>query len=107
LLVALYITFEAPFSGMSMNPARTFASALPGATWTALWIYFTAPVLGMFTAAALYKCFASTSQAGCAKMHHSLRHRCIFCGHPGAQPLHATLLPVCKDILRVTTHSKL
>ena len=29
-LVALYITLEAPISGMSMNPARTLASALPG-----------------------------------------------------------------------------
>src|SRR5918999_394676 len=29
-LVALYITVEAPFSGMSMNPARTFASAAAG-----------------------------------------------------------------------------
>jgi len=28
-LVATYITVEAPLSGMSMNPARTFASALP------------------------------------------------------------------------------
>jgi aquaporin Z len=36
LLVALYITFEAPLSGMSMNPARTFASALPSGIWTAL-----------------------------------------------------------------------
>src|SRR5438874_8793202 len=26
-LVATYITFEGPFSGMSMNPARTFSSA--------------------------------------------------------------------------------
>ena len=31
-LVALYITFEAPLSGMSMNPARTVASALPDNT---------------------------------------------------------------------------
>src|SRR5207247_6215460 len=28
-LVFLYITFEAPLSGMSMNPARTAASAVP------------------------------------------------------------------------------
>jgi aquaporin Z len=83
LLVAVYITFEAPLSGMSMNPARTFASALPGGIWTALWVYFTAPFLGMFTAAALYRRFASAPEAGCAKIHHSLRHRCIFCGHPG------------------------
>ena len=32
-LVALYITVEAPLSGMSMNPARTLASALPGSLW--------------------------------------------------------------------------
>ena len=36
-----YISLEAPLSGMSMNPARTFGSALPGHLWTALWIYFT------------------------------------------------------------------
>ena len=30
LLVALSIIFEEPFSGMSINPARTFTSVLPG-----------------------------------------------------------------------------
>jgi glycerol uptake facilitator-like aquaporin len=35
-LVATYITVEAPISGMSMNPARTFASAVAGNHWTAL-----------------------------------------------------------------------
>ena len=45
LLVATYITFEAPLSGMSMNPARTLASALPGGLWHALWIYFVGPVV--------------------------------------------------------------
>ena len=43
-LVAIFITFEAPFSGMSMNPARTFASAAVASLWVGLWIYFTAPV---------------------------------------------------------------
>jgi len=43
-LVATFITFEAPISGMSMNPARTFASALLAHYWHGLWIYFTAPV---------------------------------------------------------------
>jgi len=32
---------------MSINPARSFASALPGHIWTAFWIYLTAPVIGM------------------------------------------------------------
>ena len=47
LLVATFITFEAPLSGMSMNPARTVGSAFWAGDWTALWIYFTAPPLGM------------------------------------------------------------
>ena len=48
-LVALYIIFEAPLSGMSMNPARTVASALPAHVWTDAWIYFLAPPLGMLS----------------------------------------------------------
>ncbi|PZR77628.1 MAG: hypothetical protein DLM52_04105, partial [Chthoniobacterales bacterium] len=39
LLLLVYITFEAPFSGMSLNPARTIASALPARNWKAIWIY--------------------------------------------------------------------
>src|SRR5262252_3781627 len=54
VMVATYISLEAPYSGMSMNPARTFASALPAQLWTALWVYFTAPPLGMLVAAELY-----------------------------------------------------
>jgi aquaporin Z len=46
MLVATYITLEAPFSGMSMNPARTFGSAFPPMIWDGLWIYLTAPPLG-------------------------------------------------------------
>jgi aquaporin Z len=55
LLVAVYITFEAPLSGMSMNPARTIASALPGNIWTGWWIYFAAPIGGMVLAGYLYR----------------------------------------------------
>ena len=38
-LVFLYITFEAPLSGMSINPARTVASAVPSGIWTGGWIF--------------------------------------------------------------------
>jgi len=75
-LVATYITLEAPFSGMSMNPARTFGSAFVGHLWTGLWIYFTAPVLAMQLAAAFY--LHSKGVVYCAKYHHYNRHRCIF-----------------------------
>ena len=35
-----------PFSGCGINPARSFATALVGDTWTAFWIYIVAPPLG-------------------------------------------------------------
>jgi aquaporin Z len=85
-LVFLYITFEAPFSGMSINPARTIASALPSGIWTAAWIYFVAPIGGMFLAVEIYRVLRKDARVVCAKWNHDLRHRCIFCGHQGIQP---------------------
>jgi aquaporin Z len=78
-LVALYIGVEAPLSGTSLNPARTFGSALPGQMWTALWIYFTAPTLGMLLAAQLYLARTAKADVLCAKLHHQNSERCIFC----------------------------
>lgn len=75
-LVAVYITVEAPISGMSMNPARTLASAVPAATWTALWVYLTAPPLGMLLAAEAHRRLAAAA-VPCAKLQHG-RGRCIF-----------------------------
>lgn len=83
VLVATYITFEAPYSGMSMNPARTFASALPPRLWMALWVYFTAPILGMLAAAELYRRLAGLRRVYCAKLNHHTDRRCIFrCNYP-------------------------
>jgi aquaporin Z len=81
-LVAAYITIEAPISGMSMNPARSFASAFAGHSWSALWIYFTAPLIGMLAAAELYLSHRGISRVACAKLHHDNCKRCIFCGKP-------------------------
>lgn len=78
-LVALYITVEAPLSGMSMNPARTLASALFARDWTALWIYFTAPPLGMLLAAEAYVWRRGHAAVFCAKLHHQNAERCVFC----------------------------
>lgn len=47
ILITLFITFEAPFSGMSMNPARTFGSAIIANQWPSFWLYCLAPPLGM------------------------------------------------------------
>lgn len=81
LLVALYITLEAPISGMSLNPARSFASALGAGDWTVLWIYFTAPPIGMLTAAELHVRLRGRRRIPCAKMCHT--QPCIFCEYAG------------------------
>jgi len=82
LLVATYITLEAPFSGMSMNPARTFGSALSADIWSSFWIYLTAPPLGMLAAAEFYL-WRHANTVQCCKLHHNNSKRCIFCGANG------------------------
>lgn len=78
-LVAAYITVEAPLSGMSMNPARSFASALPAQLWTDFWVYLTAPFVGMLLAAECYVRFPGARRVLCAKLYHGNDTRCIFC----------------------------
>jgi len=82
-LVATYITLEAPFSGMSMNPARTVGSALSADIFNGLWIYFVAPPLGMLCAAELYLWWKGKFAVKCCKLHHDNPKRCIFCGANG------------------------
>jgi aquaporin Z len=78
VLVAIYITIEAPLSGMSMNPARTLGPAMLAHTAQSLWIYFTAPPLGMLLAAELYVRRFGRARVRCAKLHHPSGTRCIF-----------------------------
>lgn len=78
LLVAIYITFEAPISGMSLNPARSFGPALLAGELDTLWIYVVAPPLGMLLAAELYVRTRGLGAVFCAKLHHAADVRCIF-----------------------------
>ena len=76
-----YITFEAPLSGMSMNPARSLGPALLAGTASTLWIYFAAPLGGMLVAAELFVRTRGRGRVRCAKLHHPRHGRCIFnCG---------------------------
>ena len=54
VLIALYLMFEEPYSGMSLNPARSFASAFAARDWADLWIYFSAPPLAMLLACEVF-----------------------------------------------------
>ena len=77
-LIAVYYTFEAPLSGMSTNPARTFGSALLANYWHALWVYFIAPSTGMLTAGEIFLRLRRGAAPYCAKLHHANSKRCIF-----------------------------
>jgi glycerol uptake facilitator-like aquaporin len=44
-LLAIHIA-AIPFSGSSVNPARTFGPAIVGNEWHGIWIYLFAPPLG-------------------------------------------------------------
>ena len=77
-LYATFIMFETPLSGMSMNPARTFAPALQAGYWHALWIYFLAPTLGMLAASEVFLWARGGLGPYCAKLHHANSKRCIF-----------------------------
>jgi aquaporin Z len=80
LIVLLNIAFEAPLSGMSMNPARSLGPALVAGEFSHLWIYLLAPPVGMWLAAGLYHIRTSRGRSsGCAKFNHSSRVTCIFC----------------------------
>jgi aquaporin Z len=78
ILVAVYIAFESPLSGMSTNPARTFGPAFYAGYWHTLWIYFIGPPLGMLAAAEVLLLARERQRPYCAKLHHFNKKRCIF-----------------------------
>lgn len=78
-LLAFYIWLESPVSGTSMNPARSFASAIFAGMWQSWWIYFIAPPIGMLFAAEIFVRANGVHKVLCAKLnHYGNRTRCIF-----------------------------
>lgn len=55
ILLGFYLVVEEPFSGMSLNPARSFASAFAAREWKDFWIYFVAPISAMLAAAEIFR----------------------------------------------------
>jgi len=85
MTVAGFIALLAPISGMSINPARSFASAAPSGNWRFLWLYFTAPVLGMLAAVEVFRLGNLGRERICAKLNHHRAYRCIHCSYEPAQ----------------------
>lgn len=87
ILITFYVLLFAPVSGFSINPARTTASAVFADVWTAVWVYFTAPVLGMLCSAEVYIRSQGKDGILCAKLHPDPAYECPFlCHYPGHRP---------------------
>ena len=54
-VVGLEAMFAGPISGASMNPARSLAPSLIGGNFNSLWVYLTAPFIGVAIAVVAYK----------------------------------------------------
>src|SRR5215469_9226405 len=100
VLYAIFITLESPLSGTSMNPARSFGPALHASYWHAIWLYFSAPTLGMLAAAEVFLRARSGVRPYCAKLHHANDKRCIF--RHGTEPRPAKTYLRRKDKVQTT-----
>jgi aquaporin Z len=67
-LYAVMVPFEAPISGTSTNPARTFGPALISGQWDGWWIYWLGPMLGMLLAVVV--CSSLARRIEVAKLYH-------------------------------------
>jgi aquaporin Z len=69
LAIALLVFLAAPLSGASLNPARSFASALVAGEWRAFWVYLAGPPFGALLAALVYG-HVLARPVHCAKLCH-------------------------------------
>jgi aquaporin Z len=67
-LYAVMVPLEAPISGTSTNPARTFGPALISGQWDGWWIYWLGPMLGMLIA--ILVCSFLAKRIEVAKLYH-------------------------------------
>jgi aquaporin Z len=81
LLTVFYFALGSSISGFSVNPARTFSSALFAWIWQSIWIYFLAPCLGMLMSAAIYIKRMGSNRVYCAKVFHDWQSPCPFPCH--------------------------
>jgi aquaporin Z len=54
-LYAAMVYLEAPISGTSTNPARSFGPALLSGDWRSWWVYWIGPVAGALLAVTVYQ----------------------------------------------------
>jgi hypothetical protein len=61
--------------------------------WRHLWIYLTAPLLGMLSGAQVFLMVADARRVLCAKLLHPLGVPCIHCGYEPRRAAHGDTSP--------------
>lgn len=84
-LLAFLIWLGGPWTGTSLNPARSAGPALASGDLTDLWLYVLAPVVGALGAAALWR-RAPLEGPMTAKLFHDSRYACPFTSALPARP---------------------
>jgi len=79
ILVAVLVWLEAPISGTSLNPARSFGPALVSSIWTDHWLYWVAPPLGALLAVGAFRLLtAGERDVLTGKLFHVPHYRSVF-----------------------------
>jgi aquaporin Z len=77
-VTVFYYGLCSSLSGFSVNPARSFSSAIFAQIWHGIWVYFIAPSFGMLAAASIYVRSEGRHNVYCAKVFHDLQSVCPF-----------------------------
>ena len=79
ILVAVMVWLEAPISGTSLNPARSFGPALVSWFWNYHWLYWVAPTLGALLAVGAFRLLSGgTRDVLTGKLFHVPHYRSVF-----------------------------
>ena len=73
VLVAALVWQGAPYTGTSLNPARSLGPALVASQWSSFWVYVVGPLAGGLLAVAVFALFRDT-QVLTAKLFHDERY---------------------------------
>jgi aquaporin Z len=86
ILIATMVWLEAPISGTSLNPARSFGPALMSGIWQNQWLYAVAPPLGGVLGLLLFNVVTPVwRQALTGKLFATSNYPSVFsCDHAGA-----------------------
>ncbi len=74
--VAVLVWWGAPYTGTSLNPARSFGPALVSGDWHDYWVYVAGPLLGSLVAAGVWA--VSPGVVLSAKLFHDTRYRSVL-----------------------------